>query len=143
MDTLYDADHDVVAPHGLIGQSFDGDNVGVDGAQDDYRNGGAEMSTSAQAEGAIEGTGADYKVASDFATQFRYSRFDADRAAPRDLSSLKGRRIPLAAGAGAGAGVSLSLAEGAAFDAADAVGDDETKADAIARSINRIHPQLD
>ena len=33
---LYDADHDVVAPHGLIGQSWDGDGIGIDGAQDNY-----------------------------------------------------------------------------------------------------------
>lgn len=37
---LYDADHDVVAPHGLIGQSYDGDSIAVDGAQDDYRTDG-------------------------------------------------------------------------------------------------------
>ena len=30
LNPLYDADHDVVAPHGLIGQSWDGDGVGVD-----------------------------------------------------------------------------------------------------------------
>jgi len=139
VDTLYDADHDVVAPHGLIGQSYDGDDMGVDGAQDDYRNGGTEMSTSAQAEGAIEGTGADYKLESAFATNFKYSRFDAERAAPRDLSTLKGRRVPLVPGAGAGAGAAPSLAEGAALDTSS---DDETTADAITRSINRIHPQL-
>ena len=139
VDTLYDADHDVVAPHGLIGQSYDGDDTGIDGAQDDYRNGGTEMSTSAQAEGAIEGTGADYKLASAFATNFKYSRFDAERAAPRDLSTLQGRRVPLVPGAGAGAGAAPSLAEGAALDTSS---DDETTADAITRSINRIHPQL-
>merc|ERR1719201_1848231 len=36
IDARYDADHDVVAPHGIIGQSFDGDGVGIDGAIDDY-----------------------------------------------------------------------------------------------------------
>ena len=46
----YDADHDEVAPHGLIGQSYDGDNLAVDGAQDDYRMGGSVMETAAQAE---------------------------------------------------------------------------------------------
>lgn len=37
VNALYDADHDVVAPHGLIGQSYDGDDLGFDGAVDDYR----------------------------------------------------------------------------------------------------------
>lgn len=138
VDTLYDADHDVVAPHGLIGQSFDGDDVGIDGAQDDYRNAGAEMTTTAQAEGAIEGEGANYKVASGFATAFKYSRFDATAAAPRALTSLKGKRVQFVRGSGAGAGAAPSLAEGSS----DASSDDETTADAIARAINRIHPQL-
>ena len=140
VDTLYDADHDVVAPHGIIGQSYDGDNEGVDGAQDDYRHAGAEMTTMAQAEGAIEGVGADYKVASPFATAFKYSRFDAEKAAPRDLTLLKGKRVPLVRGTGAGAGAAPSLAEGSADPTSS---DDETTADAITRSINRIHPQLD
>jgi len=133
VDTLYDADSDVVAPHGLIGQSYDGDNMGVDGAQDDYRKGGEEMTTSAMAEGAIEGVATDYKVASGFATSFRYSRFDAEKAGPRDLSKLSGKRVPLVKGTSAGAGIAPSLEQGA---------DDETAADAITRSINRIHPQL-
>ena len=37
INALYDADADPVAPHGLIGQSYDGDNVGVDGEQDVYK----------------------------------------------------------------------------------------------------------
>lgn len=141
VDTLYDADHDVVAPHGLIGQSYDGDLVGLDGAQDDYKNSGEEMTTTAQAEGAIEGVGADYKISHGFTTDFKYSRFDAESAAPRDLSTLKGKRVPLVSGGSAGAGTAPSLA-GAAGDAKDASSDDEATADAITRSINRIHPQL-
>merc|ERR1740117_1290523 len=57
---LYDADLDIVAPHGLIGQSYDGDNIAVDGAQDSYQ--GREVTTKAMGEGAIEGTAADYKM---------------------------------------------------------------------------------
>jgi hypothetical protein len=85
---LYDADHDVVAPHGLIGQSFDGSNLRVDGRVDDYS--GAELTTSANAEGAIEGVGSDYKMASRFETQFKYSRFGALAASPRDVTKLTG-----------------------------------------------------
>merc|ERR1711920_172430 len=42
-----------VAPHGLIGQTFDGDSMAVDGALDDYSS--DEVVTKAMAEGAIEG----------------------------------------------------------------------------------------
>jgi hypothetical protein len=35
----YDPEQDVVAPHGLIGQSYDGDGDGIDGATDDYGHG--------------------------------------------------------------------------------------------------------
>jgi hypothetical protein len=36
----YDPEKDVVAPHGIIGQSYDGDGEGIDGATDDYGQGG-------------------------------------------------------------------------------------------------------
>jgi len=85
---LYDADHDVVAPHGLIGQSWDGDDVAIDGAQDDYT--AYEVTTKAMAEGAIEGTAADYEMDDKFSTLFKYSRFDAVAAKPRDVSVLTG-----------------------------------------------------
>jgi len=90
IDARYDADHDVVAPHGIIGQSFDGDGVGIDGAIDDYT--GKEITTKAMAEGAIEGTAADYKMASPFETAYVYSRFDAISAKPRDVTKLTGRK---------------------------------------------------
>lgn len=87
----YDADHDEVAPHGLIGQSYDGDNLAVDGAQDDYRMGGSVMETAAQAEGAIEGAAEDYRMsAQPFATAFAFSRFDATSAPHRDVAALTG-----------------------------------------------------
>jgi len=87
---LYDADHDVVAPHGLFGQSYDGDSMAVDGKVD-VRN-GDEITTSAQAEGAIEGVYTDYEIdaANPFGTHFKYSRFDATAAKPRDVSKLTG-----------------------------------------------------
>jgi len=90
LNPLYDADHDVVAPHGLIGQSWDGDGIGVDGAQDDYTT--TEVTTKAMAEGAIEGIAADYEMEDKFATAFKYSRFDAVTAKPRDTTGLSGAR---------------------------------------------------
>ena len=87
----YDADKDVVAPHGIIGQSYDGDDEAIDGAIDDYA-GKEEVTTSAMAEGAIEGVAADYKMADKFGTAFKFSRFDATSAKPRDTSKLSGKR---------------------------------------------------
>jgi len=94
VNPLYDADHDPVAPHGLFGQSFDGDEIDFDGKVDSRS--GAETTTDAQAEGAIEGTMVDYKInaSNPFSTEFKFSRFDAVQAAPRDTSKLKGIRRP-------------------------------------------------
>ena len=44
-----------VAPHGLIGQTFDGSEVGVDGAVDPKPQLGEHVTTKAMAEGSIEG----------------------------------------------------------------------------------------
>ena len=79
---LYDADADVVAPHGIIGQAYDGDSLAVDGRLDADKSG--ESTTAAQAEGAIEGTWEDYIMPSKFATAYKYSRFDATAAPHRD-----------------------------------------------------------
>merc|ERR1712087_390773 len=91
---LYDADHDVVAPHGLFGQSYDGDDTAVDGKVD--KRSGDETTTEAQAEGAIEGVYTDYKIDSTnpFSTAFKYSRFDSLAAKPRDVSKLGGDKRP-------------------------------------------------
>jgi len=98
---LYDADHDVVAPHGLFGQSFDGDELAVTGKLDPRPN--DEATTEAQAEGAIEGVWRDYMIKCDptastthdgvrceHATQFKFSRFDKTSAKPRDVTKLSG-----------------------------------------------------
>lgn len=79
-----------VAPHGLIGQTFDGDSMAVDGALDDYSSN--EVVTKAMAEGAIEGVASDYEIsrADPFSTTFKYDRFSASSAAPRDVSKLTG-----------------------------------------------------
>jgi hypothetical protein len=84
-----------VAPHGLIGQTFDGDNIAVDGAQDDYS--GKIVVTKAMGEGAIEGTASDYAIDPQnlFSTDFKFSRFGAKRASPRDISKLGGAKRAL------------------------------------------------
>jgi len=103
----------VIAPHGVIGQSYDGDNIAVDGSRDNigdlareyarfglskesettgdlsnrYRK---EVTTSAMAEGAIEGLVSDYQMPNFFSTDFKFSRFDSVKAVPRDVSKLTG-----------------------------------------------------
>ena len=93
-----------VPPHGVIGQSWDGDNKAVFGEEDEFPVRG-EYTTSAMAEGAVEGVPTDYLMSSPYATDFKYSRFGLDHAFPRDVSKLTGRvgaAVPLA---GNGAGV--------------------------------------
>ena len=93
-----------VPPHGVIGQSWDGDNKAVFGEEDEFPVRG-EYTTSAMAEGAIEGVPTDYLMSSPYATDFKYSRFGLSHASPRDVSKLTGRvwaAVPLA---GNGAGV--------------------------------------
>ena len=48
------------------------------------------ITTEAQAEGAIEGSGDDYKLDDVFGTDFKYARFNAAAAAPRNVSALSG-----------------------------------------------------
>ena len=80
----------VVAPHGIIGQSWDGDDIGIDGAQDNLgllrREQGQEVTTHAQAEGAIVGTMDDYLMDDAFATDFAFTRWDTVVASPRKVS---------------------------------------------------------
>ena len=64
------------APHGLVGQSFLSEKR-RSGKLDAYPASG-RIATSAQAEGAIEGSAAMYEVASSHATRFAFSRFDAE-----------------------------------------------------------------
>ena len=86
-----DADSAKVAPHGLIGQSFDGDETGVIGKTDEYKDG--VVTTVAMGEGAIEGTHTDYVVSDKFGTDFKYSRFGKTVAAPRDAAALTGIKV--------------------------------------------------
>ena len=82
-------------PHGILGQSWDGDNIGISGNVDDYGKNASEITTEAQAEGAIEGTFRDYIVGEDCTnTLFKFSRFQRspkDKCPPRHLSY--GQRI--------------------------------------------------
>ena len=51
-------------PHGIIGQSYDGDHLGIGGAKDDYtyRAESPVITTKAMAEGAIEGDASHYEL---------------------------------------------------------------------------------
>ena len=91
----------------LLGQTYDRDGFEVNGRRDDYsrlddgrlaasRHGvGGTVTTRANAEGAIEGVLEDYRVRSDFATAFRFSRFDAVAAPVRNVSALGGAVGPM------------------------------------------------
>ena len=102
-----------VWPHGLIGQSFDGDGAPLSGRVDDYST--PVVHTSAMAEGAIEGTADDYRVPTAFGAAFRFSRLGAlpGQTRPRDAAAIAasvGALAPVAQARGpvpahAGAGV--------------------------------------
>jgi len=98
---LYEVEADVVAPHGIIGQAYDGDTIAVSGKLDADRSG--ETTTTAQAEGAIEGTWEDYIMETPFATDYKFSRFDATAAPHRDVSKLTGEKKAASTTAIAGA----------------------------------------
>uniref|UniRef100_A0A7S2NB72 Uncharacterized protein n=1 Tax=Haptolina brevifila TaxID=156173 RepID=A0A7S2NB72_9EUKA len=74
-------------PHGIIGQGWDGDGMAIDGETDAWPKSG-EFTTYAMARGAIEGVPNDYKVAKPYATEFKYSRFDATSASVRNVPKL-------------------------------------------------------
>jgi hypothetical protein len=76
-----------VAPHGIVGQGWDGDGLAIDGEEDIYPESG-EFMTYAFAFGAIEGVPDDYMVDTLYSTDFKYSRFDKTKAAPRDVEKL-------------------------------------------------------
>lgn len=82
-----------VAPHGLIGQTYDGDSVGVIGKTDDYKTRDNVVTASAIGEGAVEGEASDYEMASKYATDFKFSRWGKVEAKPRDVSQLTGQKV--------------------------------------------------
>jgi len=87
-------------PHGILGQTFDGDHTPHHGRQDSYeflddrsrtrdRKGvGGVITTHARGEGGVDGYAEEYRVAHPFDTHFRFSRFDVHHVAmePRALS---------------------------------------------------------
>lgn len=92
------------APHGIVGQSFDGSLIAVSGKQDKYGD-APEFTTTAQAEGAIEGIFTDYLMSSPFETNFKYARFDSKgTVAPRNVTRLSGAKTAAKAGSGYNAG---------------------------------------
>ena len=76
-------------PHGIVGQSYATPGLERHGKKDLYPFSGS-YTTSAQAEGAIEGSASDYQVASPYATDFAFSRFNAARGAPASAEATGG-----------------------------------------------------
>merc|ERR1712070_1097893 len=107
-----DPSKNAVAPHGLLGQAWDGDDIAVQGKTDTdlFAEAMTRMSllgqvekvkTVANAEGAIEGVESDYIIShpggDPFSTNFKFSRFGLSFAAPRNVSQLTGTKKPAAA----------------------------------------------
>ena len=90
--------------HGVIGQSFDGDGVAVDGHTDSYVPTDPfhpVIQTRAQAEGAIEGAAEDYALRGPWDAAFKFGRFsatDAEACTGRNVSLLKGKKTVRARG---------------------------------------------
>ena len=88
-----------VAPHGILGQTFDCDGKATNGNYDRYKRlddgrlvqsrvQGGTVTTQAQGEGALEGTIGDYQLRDWSHTAFAFSRFDGGRMTPRNASAL-------------------------------------------------------
>jgi len=92
-------------PHGIIGQSFDGDGRAKNGALDEYpHTEGAVFTTYAMAEGAIEGGPSDYEMSSPYDVKFKYSRFGKKRVGNRNQPKLTTGPVPVEANSYASAG---------------------------------------
>ena len=85
------AEEVALRPHGLVGQSFDGDNKPRHGKIDVYpsRTTPTTFRTMAMAEGAIDGVAADYVLAHARATSFAYSRFSQPTGDVRKATHTK------------------------------------------------------
>ena len=82
------ASSSTVYPHGILGQIYDDDGMKAVGTMDEYPLAG-RFTTSAQAQGAVEGTIKDYLLDEPFSTAFRFSRFGATRAPARSTQGLR------------------------------------------------------
>lgn len=88
----YAVDEDQIAPHGLVGQTFDRSHCVINGRHETYAPppGNRTYVTRSQGEGGIEGKASDYMVATQFSTQFAYQRFSSVARLPRNISQLLG-----------------------------------------------------
>lgn len=97
-DTVFSLLHGAASatcfPHGILGQSWDGDNIAVSGATDDYTFNISHpvVATKSMADGAIEGVAEMYEVPS-LTPGFTFSRFEQNTTShcdPRNVSKLTG-----------------------------------------------------
>ena len=103
-DIVVDGDFPQPEAHGIIGQSYHDatvrngrldvygiDEFGADRRPNDTSSDGLlpSMTTSAQAEGAIDGVYTDYQLASPFSTTFEYSRYHRDAPPPMSRRSKR------------------------------------------------------
>tara|TARA_B110001450_G_scaffold182087_1_gene170147 strand:- start:821 stop:1615 length:795 start_codon:yes stop_codon:yes gene_type:complete len=89
-ETRHGTPSNVTWPHGLIGQTWDGDSVAVDGTQDDYDSDDTEIWTHAMAEGALDGKSSDAYIVDPNTFAFRYSKFEGGASSHRDVHALLG-----------------------------------------------------
>mmetsp|Transcript_66131 Transcript_66131/g.174579 ORF Transcript_66131/g.174579 Transcript_66131/m.174579 type:complete len:150 (-) Transcript_66131:188-637(-) len=101
---LYNTVAHAVAPHGLLGQTYDGDGLPVHGQRDRYdrlddglptrarTHAGGTVTTRARGEGAIEGSSEMYRVSRPFDTAFVFSRFGLQSATSRNVTALQVQR---------------------------------------------------
>jgi len=99
---LYNLKHSKVAPHGLLGQTYDDDNAPLHGKRDSYavlddgtrtnsrRWPGGVVTKRARGEGAIEGHAEMYRVRRPYDTEFAFTRFGRTAHLPaRNVSLLR------------------------------------------------------
>ncbi|KAL1521282.1 hypothetical protein AB1Y20_020951 [Prymnesium parvum] len=105
---LHNMKQSKVAPHGLLGQTYDDDNKPLHGKRDSYavlddgtrtearRSAGGVVTTRAQGEGAIEGHAEMYRVRRPHDTEFAFTRFGRTTYVPaRNVSLLRSLRHSL------------------------------------------------
>jgi len=99
----YNVGADPVAPHGLLGQTYDNDTIPIHGKRDRYNvlddgsptrsrsSIGGHVTTHAAGEGAIEGSAEMYRITNPFDTDFAFSRFGMTAPkAPRATVDVSG-----------------------------------------------------
>jgi len=71
---------DQVAPHGILGQSFDNNKIAVEGRKTDYDSDYIDQKE--QSEGSLEGVWNDYIMEKPFTIDYKYSRFSSIHSVP-------------------------------------------------------------